>query len=87
MGARVRLEYPSRQAQAHGAYSPERCVYPVLITADETAALLRTSRHAVYAMVGRGQLPGVTRIGRRMLFRSDELLDWVRQKSAPSPKG
>jgi excisionase family DNA binding protein len=55
-------------------------------TADDVAALLCTSRKAIYAMVERGQLPGVTRIGRRMLFRSDILLDWLRQKSAPSPK-
>ncbi len=36
---------------------------PVLLTAAETADLLRTSRKAVYAMAERGQLPGVTRIG------------------------
>ncbi len=58
-----------------------------LQTADEVAALLRTTRKAVYAMVERGQLPGVTRIGRRVLFRSDVLLDWLRQQSAPSLKG
>ena len=60
---------------------PER---PVLLTADEVAALLRTSRKAVYDMVERGALPGVTRIGRRVLVHADVLLDWLRQKSAPS---
>ena len=59
---------------------------PALLTADETASLLRTSRKAIYMMVGRGQLPGVVRIRRRMLFRTEVLLDWLRQKSAPSPK-
>src|SRR5438552_17586381 len=45
---------------------------PRFITADEVAALLlRTTRKAVYVMVERGQLPGVTRIGRRILFRTD----------------
>lgn len=57
-----------------------------IVTADEVAEVLRTSRTAVYAMVARGQLPGVTRIGRRVLFRSDDLLDWLDQKRAPSPK-
>ena len=38
---------------------------PLLATVDETAALLRTSRKAIYSMIERGQLPGVTRIGRR----------------------
>ena len=46
----------------------------MLLTADETAEVLRTSRKAVYAMTERGQLPGVTRIGRRVLYRRDDLL-------------
>jgi excisionase family DNA binding protein len=59
---------------------------PLLLSADETAALLRTTRAAIYAMVARQQLPGVTRIRRRILFRSDQLLDWLDQKRAPSLK-
>ena len=59
---------------------------PMLVTADEAAALLRTSRKAVYAMAERGLVPGVTRIGRRLLFRMDALVHWLDQKSAPSPK-
>jgi excisionase family DNA binding protein len=59
---------------------------PVLLTPDETVDLLRTSRKAVYAMAERGQLPGVTRIGRRLLVRRDALVDWLDQKHAPSPK-
>ena len=59
---------------------------PLFLTADETASVLRTSRKGVYVMVERGQLPGVTRVGRRVLFRRDDLLDWLDQKSAPSPK-
>ena len=59
---------------------------PTLLTVDETASLLRTSRKAVYAMAERAQLPGVTRIGRRVLVRSRELLHWLDQKSALSLK-
>ena len=59
---------------------------PLLLTVDEAAALLRTSRRAIYMMLERHQLPGVTRIGRRVLFRSADLLDWLDQKRAPSPK-
>jgi excisionase family DNA binding protein len=59
---------------------------PALTTPDEAAALLRTSRKAIYVMAERGLLPGVTRIGRRLLFRTDALIDFLDQKSAPSPK-
>ena len=59
---------------------------PLLLTVDEAAELLRTSRRAIYMMLERHQLPGVTRIGRRVLFRSADLLDWLDQKRAPSPK-
>lgn len=58
---------------------------PQLLTADEIASILRTTRAAVYAMVARHQIP-VTRIGRRVLFRADDLLDWLHQNRAPSPK-
>jgi excisionase family DNA binding protein len=57
---------------------------PFLVTVGETAALLRTSRKAVYSMIERRQLPGVTRIGRRVLIRTPDLLNWLRQKSTPS---
>ena len=57
---------------------------PVLLTPTEVAELLRTSRKAIYTMVERGQLPGIVRIGRRVLVREDALLDWLRQKSTPS---
>jgi excisionase family DNA binding protein len=53
----------------------------VLLTVDETAHLLRTTRKAAYALIERRQIPGVTRLGRRVLVRRDELLDWLRQKS------
>ena len=57
---------------------------PALLTSGEVAKLLRTTRRAVYAMVERGQLPGVVRLGRRVLVRQDAMVDFVRQKSAPS---
>jgi predicted DNA-binding transcriptional regulator AlpA len=41
---------------------------------------------AIYAMVERQQLPGIIRISRRVLFRSDDLLDWLDQKRVPSLK-
>ena len=57
-----------------------------LLRPEEVADLLRTSRKAIYAMVERSQLPGVVRIGRRVLIREDVLLHWLGQKSTPSPE-
>ena len=57
---------------------------PILLTVDEAADLLRTTRRAIYAMIARRQLPGVVRVRRRVLLRSEALLHWLEQKSAPS---
>ncbi len=59
---------------------------PMLLTIDEAADLLRTSRRAIYAMIARRQLPGVVRVRRRLLVRSADLLDWLHQKRAPLPE-
>jgi excisionase family DNA binding protein len=60
---------------------------PPLLTADEAAELLRTTRKAIYVMAGRRQLPGLTHIGRRVLVRRDDLLHWLDQnRRAPSLK-
>jgi excisionase family DNA binding protein len=61
--------------------------WPPLLTASEVAVALRTSRKAVYAMAERAQLPGVTRIGRRLLVRRDDLLLWLDERRAASPGG
>ena len=57
---------------------------PVLLTADEVAAVLRTTRKAVYAMIERGHLPGLVRVRRRILVRQASLLQWLQEKGAPS---
>ena len=59
---------------------------PVLFTVDEAADLLRTTRRAVYVMAERDQLPGLTRIGRRMLVRSCDLLHWLDGKRSQSSR-
>ena len=59
---------------------------PLLLTVDEAADMLRTTRRAIYAMIARRQLPGVIRIRRRVLVRADDLLHWLNQKRVSSPK-
>ena len=67
-------------------HESRRTTLPVLLTVDEAADLLRTTRRAIYAMIERRQLPGVIRVRRRVLLRADDLLDWLNQKRAPSPQ-
>ena len=77
---------PMNQADQHQHLTRgEGASASFLLTADEVAALLRTSRKAIYAMAERGLLPGVVRIGRRLLVRRDDLVNWLREGRAPSP--
>jgi excisionase family DNA binding protein len=80
-------------ADEHGthvsvALAPMRTIspdaLPIFLTPADVAVLLRTSRKAIYALIERRQLPGVTRIGRRVLVRSATLLDWLGQQGASS---
>jgi 16S rRNA (cytosine967-C5)-methyltransferase len=79
------LEWNQRPATVYARWRSEGAV-PEFLTPDEVAALLRTSRKAVYAMIERRQLPGVIRIRRRVLLLADDLLHWLDQKRAPSPE-
>jgi len=60
---------------------------PYLLTADEAAGLLRTTRKAIYARAERGLLPGAVRDGRRLLILRDELLRSLNERRAASPGG
>lgn len=66
------------------AANPGGRARPALMTVAEVADLLRTSDRAIYAMVARAQLPGVVRIGRRVLFDEAALLRWLDEKRAVS---
>lgn len=57
---------------------------PVFLTPEEAADLLRTSRKAIYVRIERRQLPGVTRIGRRLLIRTEVLLKWLTDQECAS---
>ncbi len=73
-------------AQSDACVSDIRTL-PYFLTAAEAAALLRTTRAAIYARAERGALPGAVRDGRRLLIRRDELLNSLSEGRAPSPGG
>lgn len=58
-----------------------------VMTVDDVAAWLHTSRAAIYKMVERGQLPGVRRLGRKLYFHRASLVDWLDQNRASSLTG
>ncbi len=66
-----------------GAASGEgRSPLPVLVTAVAVAEWLCTSRAVVYEMARKGQLPGAVRVGRRLLFRRDRLVEFLRARES-----
>lgn len=67
-------------AQSLHPASDGATVLPALLTADDVARVLRTTRRAIYAMVEREQLPAPVRVGRRLLLREDDLARWLESK-------
>lgn len=63
--------------RVRGNYAPGGM--PVLMTASDVAAWLKTTLSAVYAKAERGTLPGAVRLGRRLYFIRSELLAYVEQ--------
>ena len=57
---------------------------PMYLTTGEAADLLRTTRKAIYVMIERRRLPGVKKIGRRVLIHTQTLVSWLDQQGAPS---
>ena len=60
---------------------------PPLMTVAEVAEWLRTTPAAVYKMAERRQLPGVRRIGRRLLFTRQTVVHRLGQNRTLSSKG
>lgn len=56
-------------------------------TADEVGQLLGLTRKAVFARAARGQLPGAFHVGRSLRFRGPELLRFLAEGRALSPRG
>jgi predicted DNA-binding transcriptional regulator AlpA len=73
---------PPSTTTADGEPPLNKAIY----TAEEVGRLLGCSPKAVYARVSRGQLPGAFRVGRSLRFRGSELLPFILEGRAPSPR-
>lgn len=60
---------------------------PALLTVQEVAEVLRTTRAGVYSRIERGLLPGVIRDGRRVLVDRCVLVSWLEERRAASSGG
>jgi excisionase family DNA binding protein len=65
---------------------PATCQVPLreFLTVEEVALLLRTTPGGIRARAARGRLPGLVRVGRRLLVRRDALLRSL-ERRASSP--
>ncbi|HKU42166.1 MAG TPA: helix-turn-helix domain-containing protein [Polyangiales bacterium] len=59
---------------------------PELMTVDDVAAWLRTSRKAVHHLHERGQLPKPKRLGRRLLWERSSLCTWWAERVVSSSR-
>lgn len=76
------------QVEGHAIEAPTTVRPPTanfLLTVEDVAEFLSTSRKGVYAQVARGQLPGVVWVGHRMLFRPEPLHQWLHGKRRSPP--
>ena len=61
--------------------SRDALALPSLMTVEELAELLRTSRGAVYARHARGGIPGALRLGRTLRFDRTIIVHWLSANS------
>ncbi len=54
---------------------------PLLLKAEQGAALLGISRSKFFALMAAGELPGIVRIGRSVRISRTALEAWIRQQS------
>lgn len=73
----------SREQSPDGVSSREApALPPALMTVEELASLLRTSKKAIYARHARGGIPGGVRLGRTLRFDPRVVAQWLSANSA-----
>ena len=56
------------------------------LSVEQTASLLHCSEEHVRRLARNKTLPGI-KVGRDWIFLEENLLDWLREKSAPAKRG
>ena len=51
-----------------------------LLTIEQTAEFLHCSIPTLYSKHSKGQIPGVSKVGKRLLFNQEALLVWIAEK-------
>lgn len=59
---------------------------PDVLTVDELAKLLRVSRNTAYALVQRGEVPGVRHIGRAIRVSRAAVVAWLAEGRDRAPR-
>ena len=77
----------TNEARANVAERQTRAAAHLYMTVPEVAELLRTTKTAIYTMVQRGQLPGVRRVGRRILVRRSAVVRWIEESGPVDSNG
>jgi excisionase family DNA binding protein len=55
---------------------------PELLTASEVADYLGVPVSTIHFWRGRGQGPAAIKVGRRLVFRAEDLAAWIQEKAA-----
>lgn len=58
---------------------------PELLTTDELAELLRTTPAGIHSLRYRGEGPPAVRVGRRLLFRAEDVQAWLAAQREEAP--
>ena len=70
-----------RERSSGAVSSLDALEVPPLMTVEELALLLQTSKGAVYARLARGGIPGALRLGRTLRFDRRIIVHWLSANS------
>lgn len=81
------LEIIARLQRIEHFVEPRHGPFVRLLPIDDVMAHVGLSRGRIYELIAAKQFPQATRIGRRALWLSDEVIEWVQQRRADRDAG